>query len=119
MRSLEQLNNLRMVFVGMFGPIILFLSDDAINMMADRIQDRVNNLSDKKSWEIRIRTNENKDLPWIHLVKEPTNPSCSFAAISNKCSELLDKYPKILAIQISTTTGGMLEEYLFDRNSHK
>lgn len=97
MRTVEQISNLRKVFIGMYGAIAFFFTDEDINTMADKIQEKAIK-STEWTWEIRIRTDDNLEKDWSEIKKEPRTPKCSYDLIYKKCEELISKYPNILSI---------------------
>lgn len=99
MRTELQISNLRKVFLTIIGPLAIFLTNEEIDNMANRLQDRVNNI--KYGWIVKIKTKENKDKDWEDIEAEPTTPYASEEAISKKIELLLVKYPSILEIQIT------------------
>lgn len=109
MKTKEQITNLRRMFMLMLGPGVMFFSDNTIDMMANRLQDRINNT---KMWGIKIRMVEQKDTPWEQIQYEPNHPLLEFNAISDKCYSLLIRFPQIDAIEISDGTNRIV----FDRD---
>lgn len=97
MRTQEQINNLKKVFIGMYGPIVFFWSDADIDFMADRIQEAAIKHSEW-TWEIKIRTKDDLAKDWNQIQKEPKSPKCTFYLIAKKIRELILKYPKIISI---------------------
>lgn len=97
MRTKQQIENLRMVFRQLYGTIDFFLNDEEINYWADTMQKRIDNI--KYVWNVKIRTEENKDTPWKDIKEEPTAPHASEKDIELKGSELIHKFPKIYEIQ--------------------
>ena len=99
MRTPEQLHNLKRVLELIFGLPEIMISDDMVENMPNHLQQRINDIL--YTWEIRIRTVENKQAVWTDIAPEPLGPKYSLFDISSKCWQWLEKYPKIDAIRIS------------------
>jgi hypothetical protein len=111
-RTPEQINNLRRVLCGIHGPVMLFTTDQEIDAWANRLQHHVDSIG--YLWEVRIRTDENRELEWSQIEKEPTSPRYSVDVISHACNKLIDKYPRIIGIKI-TDAELPTHSYIFDR----
>ena len=100
MRTQEQISNLRRVFRTIYGPfVVMFWTDEQIDLLAERIQTEANNNSEW-TWEIRVHTEDNFEEPWDSMNPEPKQPCCNVYTIKKKCKELLQKYPAIVAILV-------------------
>ena len=101
-RTPDQIAKLRKGFAYTLGPAVLWpgmVPDEMIDRMADRLTESL--VDEKRTWEIRVRLLEHKDIPWEVILPEPRAPRFREAGISLVCKELLQKYPKIVAIQIT------------------
>ena len=110
MRTPEQIHNLRLGFSLIFGPYALMAPNSIIDMLADRLQDRINN--GRKIWTIQVRLSE--DLKWEDIPFEPVMPTCHTETVVKKAWELLDKYPAIISIKI-TQSDDVLNTFTFQR----
>jgi hypothetical protein len=100
MRSPEQINNLRKIISIMVSPSINFLlTDTDVDRIADSLQNKINFLY--TNWELRIKGKWNCKLSWKEIEPEPKYPCCSLNEITAKCYDLLLKYPKIFAIEVT------------------
>lgn len=97
MRTQIQLDNIRAVLCQLVGGYAFWLTDEQVNHWANGIQ---KHLDQTKTWGIKIQTEEFIDKSWFDILFEPKYPRCDFQIISKKCYNLLEKYPKILAICI-------------------
>ena len=115
MRTPQQIENLRRVFVHIFGPFSLVVTSATIDAWADMLQGQIDNL--KISWEVQVRMQDNMTVEWSDIKKEMTGPvHCTLPDITRKCHELLEKYPLIFSIQI-TDSETPTNKYIFDRDS--
>jgi hypothetical protein len=99
MRTPEQISNLRRVFCGIYTPFAAFWPDEAVDLLAERIQTEINRTS-IWTWEIRVLTKTNFENSWSDIKPEPKLPCCTVNAITNKCKELLERYPSIVSIMV-------------------
>ncbi len=99
MRTDEQLNNLRVVFCTMYTPLAILWPDEAVDLMADRIQANIN-ITALWTWEIRVLAKTDFADSWADVEPEPNLPSCTVTNIKKKCEELLKKYPSIVSIMV-------------------
>lgn len=97
MRTAEQISNLRKVFIGMYGSIAFFFTDEDIENMANKIQEDINRKAEW-TWEVRIKTEDDIEKDWNQIKKEPRSPKCNYKTITKKCEELITKYPNIVSI---------------------
>jgi len=100
MRTPEQIANLRKVFTGMYGPVMLFMTSEDIDRMADMVQEAAIEQT-KWSWEIRVKTNEDLSKKWYEIEKEPRVIKCSLRTISLKIEKLFPKHPNIAGVLIT------------------
>lgn len=99
MRTPDQITNLRKVFLWVYGPYVMFLGDEEINLLADKIQTVVNNVG-VWTWEIRVLTDIDFEGNWSEIKPEPKSPCCTSITIEKKCKELLNRYPAIISILV-------------------
>lgn len=113
MRTKTQIDNLRAVLFRTNPLAAAFASDDAVDRWADALQDSVQEVP--LHWLIKIRTIDDKEKPWRDISYEPTRPLRNTKEIVYSCRSLLEKYPKILSIQIARV-GKPYDTYVFERD---
>ena len=116
MRTPEQIQNLRHVITSIYGPYVaFFLTDTAIDIWTNRLQAEINKLPAKFHWEVKVRFENSINASWDDIEKEAMIPISSLILISDKCIELLKKYPDIISIQIINKETS--EKIVFERDS--
>lgn len=113
MRTKQQIDNLRIVFRQLYGPLELFISDVQIDEWANTLQKRIDQI--KYAWMVKIKLDSNKDLPWKDIKEEPTAPYASEENIKNKAMSLLSNFPGIVEIEL-TDIGNEEHKLYFMRN---
>jgi hypothetical protein len=109
----EQIENHRKVLYGLVGPWAKFMSDEEINIWANNLQRKLDDI--KYNWNIKVRGKHNSKLMWHEIENEPVNVLATINDVSNKCQELLNSYPSIQAIEISNINDSQMK-YEFSKN---
>lgn len=124
MRTKQQIDNLRMVFRQLYGPLELFMTDLQIDEWANTLQKRIDEWENtlqkridqnKYAWMVKIKLDSNKDLLWKDVKEEPTAPYASEENIRNKAMSLLSNFPGIVEIEL-TDIGNEEHKLYFMRN---
>lgn len=114
MRTKEQIENLRNVYVIMFGAAALFMTDEDINRWADKLQEDINRIKDTplltetytiRYWTVRtgLVANHNYTKEDMLAIKpEKENIQADRINIVESCKRVMKKHGRIQAMMVTS-----------------